>query len=85
MSNWRLLFYVDVIIHARPNPAAASKRNRRHIDELTHLPPGQNGRHFADDTFKRIFLNGNARISIQISLKFVTKVFQLTITQQWLS
>ena len=27
-------------------------------------PPGQNGRHFADDTFKRIFLNENAKISI---------------------
>ena len=31
----------------------------------------QNGRHFADDTFKRIFLNENVRISIRISLKFV--------------
>ena len=27
----------------------------------------------ADDTFKRIFLNENVRISIQISLKFVPK------------
>ena len=35
------------------------------------LRPRQNGRHFADDTFKRIFLNENARISIKISLKFV--------------
>ena len=35
--------------------------------------PGQNGRHFADDTFKRIFLNENFRISIKISLKFVPK------------
>ena len=34
-------------------------------------PPGQNGRHFADDSFKRIFLNENIRISIEISLKFV--------------
>ena len=32
-----------------------------------------NGRHFADDTFKRIFLNENVRISIKISLKFVPK------------
>ena len=38
------------------------------------LRPGQNGRHFADDTFKTIFLNGNIRISINISLKFVPKV-----------
>ena len=33
----------------------------------------QDGRRFADDTFKRIFLNENIRISIKISLKFVTK------------
>ena len=34
----------------------------------------QNGRLFADDTFKRIFLNENIRILIKISLKFVPKV-----------
>ena len=28
----------------------------------------------ADDIFKRIFLNENIRISIQISLKFIPKV-----------
>ena len=33
----------------------------------------QNGRLFADDTFKCIFLNENTRISIKISLKFVLK------------
>ena len=38
------------------------------------LRPRQNGCHFADDTFKRIFLNENVRISIKISLKFVPKV-----------
>ena len=37
------------------------------------LRPRQNGRHFTNDTFKRIFLNGNVRISIKISLKFVPK------------
>ena len=31
------------------------------------------GRHFADDTFKHIFLNENIRISIKISPKFVPK------------
>ena len=34
---------------------------------------GQNGRHFADDTFKCIFLNENVWIPIKISLKFVPK------------
>ena len=37
------------------------------------LRPRQNGRHFADDTFKRIFLNEDIRISIKISLMFIPK------------
>ena len=35
--------------------------------------PRQNGCHFADDAFKCIYLNGNFRILIKISLKFVPK------------
>ena len=35
------------------------------------MRPRQNGRHFAEDSFKRIFMNENVRISIKISLKFV--------------
>ena len=35
--------------------------------------PSQNGRHFADDLFRYIFLNKNIWISIKISLKFVPK------------
>ena len=41
---------------------------------LTHLPPGQNGRHFTDDIFKCIFVNEKFFILIEISLKFVPKV-----------
>ena len=37
------------------------------------LRPRQNGRHFADDIFKCIFLNENVWISIEIPLKFVPK------------
>ena len=37
------------------------------------LRPRQNGRHFADDIFKWIFLNENVWIPIKISLKFVPK------------
>ena len=37
------------------------------------LKPRQNGCHFADDTFKCIFLNENIRILIKIPLKFVPK------------
>ena len=33
---------------------------------INTLRPGQNGRRFADDTFKHIFLNENVRISIKI-------------------
>ena len=40
---------------------------------LNTLRPRQDDSHFADDTFKRIFLNENVRISIKISLKFVPK------------
>ena len=40
------------------------------MHSLNTLRPRQNGRHFADDTFKRIFMNENVGISILISLKF---------------
>ena len=40
---------------------------------INTLRPRQNGRCFADDTFKRIFYDENVRISIKISLKFVHK------------
>ena len=45
----------------------------RTILRVNTLRPRQNGRRFADDTFKRIFFNENVRISIKISLKFVPK------------
>ena len=38
------------------------------------LRPRQNGCYFADDTFKCIFFNENAWISLKISLKFVPTV-----------
>ena len=43
------------------------------MKSINTLRPRQNGRRFTDDTFKRIFLNENVRISIKISLKFVPK------------
>ena len=54
--------------------------NSNHI--LNSLRPGhafdtlkrrQNGRHFADDILKSIFLNENVWIPIEISFKFVPK------------
>ena len=41
---------------------------------INSLRPRHDGRHFADDTFNRIFVNENVRILIKISLKFVPKV-----------
>ena len=43
------------------------------LPAINTLRPRQNGRHFADDIFKRIFLNDNIWIQIKISLKFVPK------------
>ena len=40
---------------------------------INTLRPRQNGRHFAVDTFNRIFVNENVRIMIKFSLKFVPK------------
>ena len=37
------------------------------------LRPRKNGRHFADDNFKCIFLNENVWIPVKISLKYVPK------------
>ena len=42
-------------------------------DGINTLRPRQNGRHFADDTFKRIFVNKNVWNLIEISLKFVPR------------
>ena len=40
---------------------------------INTLRPRQNGRHFAEDIFKCIFLNENTSVPIKISLKFVPK------------
>ena len=44
-----------------------------HHQWVNTLRPRQNGRYFADDTFKLIFFNENVAISIKISLKFIPK------------
>ena len=40
---------------------------------INSSPPGQNGRHFADDIFKYIFVNEKLCSLIRLSLKFVPK------------
>ena len=42
-------------------------------NRVNTLRPRQNGRHFADDIFKCIFLNENVWIPAKISMKFVPK------------
>ena len=46
---------------------------RGSVTHINTLRPRQNGRHFADDIFKCIFLNENVWILIRISLKLVPK------------
>ena len=41
---------------------------------INSSPAGQNGRHFADDISRCIFLNEKFYVLIQISLKFVPKL-----------
>ena len=43
------------------------------FSRINTLKPRQNGRHFADNIFKCIFLNENVWIMVKISLKFVPK------------
>ena len=46
-------------------------------------PPGQNVRHFADDIFKRIFLDEKVRFLTSFSLRLVLKG-PMTINQHWI-
>ena len=59
---------------------------RLHLDMipgfLTLPSPRQNGRHFADDILKYIFMNEKSCILIKNSLFFLLRV-QLAITQHW--
>ena len=43
------------------------------LNKVNTLRQRQNGRHSADDPFKRIFVNETLRISMKISLNFVPK------------
>ena len=63
--SWYLLL-------AQQSPYLARYCMQLHKTVIT-LRPRQNGRHFADDIFKCIFVNENEWISIKISLKFVLK------------
>ena len=53
------------------NPAHGDRIHKEYSEQKSS--PTQNGRHFANNIFKCIFLNENVRISIQILLIFVAK------------
>ena len=63
--------HIDGFVQERRNSSALAMELR--LSCINILRPWQNVRRFADDTFKRIFLNENVRISIKISLRFVPK------------
>ena len=45
----------------------------RQVDSLNSSPPEENGRHFADDSFKHIFMNEKFCISTSMSPRFIPK------------
>ena len=59
-------------LYDRQIPAVMASKESVYLTNQ-HIETEKNGRRFADDTFKRIFLNENIRISIKISPKFVPK------------
>ena len=64
---WHIPLYWDCCNHM----TAHCQRSNPY--SFNTLRPRLNGRHFADDIFKCIFLNENILIPIKISLKFVPK------------
>ena len=63
-SMWNLIWFLEQNIFRKVVCKMLS---------INPLRPRQNGRHFADDIFKCIFLNENVWIPIKISMKFVSK------------
>ena len=68
----RIHFYYDSLLTACLTHIGQTKMATSNVGFNT-LRPRQNGRHFADDIFKCIFLNENVWIPIKISMKFVPK------------
>ena len=64
---------MDMWLHPRKGWNAITHPCLNFNTDLTYLPPGQDGRHFADDIFRCIFANEKFHILIKISLKFVPK------------
>ena len=66
-----VIFKLIGIVRKNTSHTTLAKKSISNKPLFNTLRPRQNGCHFADDNFKRISLNENARILIEISLKFV--------------
>ena len=67
---WALILQRHITSNHTPVPM---KKIGFNLNWFNILRPRQNGRHFPDNNFICIFLNGNLWISIKTSLKFVPK------------
>ena len=79
-AKWRpcspglnVLIYMIILKRTRMLSVQFVALHKPRKPKLNTLRPKQNGRHFADDIFKCIFLNENVWIPIKISVKFVPK------------
>ena len=72
-ETWKNRNSINFLPFIFTNPAMIHHKSPKAFDQLNTLKPRQNGRHFADDMFKCIFLNDNILILIKISLKFVPR------------
>ena len=73
MNGIHLITFGTILFWTAHNRRCMARTLGQYLICLNTMRPRQNGRHFADDTFKRIFLNETFRISIKISLKSVPK------------
>ena len=72
---WKIWIAIIIITQTTLPSAFPSTKHQLKVVvcRLNTSRPRQNGRHFADDIFKCIFLNENVWIPIKMSLKFVPK------------
>ena len=73
IDDIKLLSNFQFVFERGANAMPAGRGLCGHTYVAHTLRPRQNGRHFADDIFKCIFLNENVWIWIKISLMFVHK------------
>ena len=71
LQGWAVTIYPGLRSKFGGGKYKEKTNNGTAIQSFDTLRPRQNGRHFAGDIFKRIFLSENCRILIKISLKFV--------------